>query len=190
MANSNVISTALESIKARLTEVEAQTAVLHGEQKRLQAAAESLSRLVDGQGSDALGRTCSGDTRTSSGTARDRTRPRQSRTVKSEILAALEDAGDQGIHRDELGERLAHVSDATISATLSGLKREGRARTRPTGQGRKLTWYYQDHSQSVDETTSNDQEVALPAPVRVTTGRHGVSLPAISFVNGRKHPDG
>jgi DNA-binding HxlR family transcriptional regulator len=181
MTNSNVISTALESIRARLTEVEAQTAVLHGEQKRLQAAAESLARLVEGEGIDAHGRTCSGDTQFSSGVAIDRTRRRQGGTVKSEILAALQDAADEGMRRDELGERLTDVSDATISATLSALKREGRVRTRPTGPGRKLTWYYQvNEPKSGDETT----------PVRVTTGRHGVSLPAVSFVNGRAHPEG
>ena len=57
--------------------------------------------------------------------------------MKARIVAALEAAGEEGIHRDELGRHFAEVANATISVTLSNLKNAGRVRP-PSGRGPQI----------------------------------------------------
>ena len=95
--------------------------------------------------------------------------------MKAEILAAIELAGEEGIQGDELAQLLPDVAPATMNATLSVLRRDGLVSSRRTGLARKSIWYRQ-----TDEDERGAEGATEERP-KVTTGRHGVSLPAISI---------
>jgi len=188
MTTANVISTALDSIKARRSEVEAQIAALSAEQETLRKAEEALIELVVREGSsESRQRGRPRGVRNLAEGSRERIRRGPGGTsVKAAVLAALKEAGEEGLHRDELGKLFAHVADGTLNTTLSVLKREGQVDSRRTGSGRKSTWHFSGEEDSSGEEggePSSDEEpqrLASDTP-RVTSGRHGVSLPAVSI---------
>ena len=142
MSNSNAISTALDSIRSRRSAVESQITALRAEHDKLQTAEQALAELVGTEqysnGPDAPTLVAAAEV------SIDPTpRKREGTSVKAQIVAALEAAGEEGIHRDELGRRFAEVANTTINVTLSNLKSAGRVRSRPADAGRKSIWYFQ-----------------------------------------------
>jgi hypothetical protein len=194
MTNSNAISTALDSIRSRRSELESQMAALRVEHDKLQTAEQALAELVIGEqyasnrSLDALTLVATAPAEATVNVTR---RKREGTSVKARIVAALEAAGEEGIHRDELGRHFAEVANATISVTLSNLKNAGRVRSRPADAGRKSIWYFQGEKAenrhgsgapiAVTEFHPRRHEAQSP---KIITGRHGVSLAAVSMMNG------
>ena len=194
MTNSNAISTALDSIRSRRSAVETQITALRAEHDKLQTAEQALAELVIGEqyaSNPSLVALALVATAPAEPSVNATLRKREGTSVKARIVAALEAAGEEGIHRDELGRRFAEVANATISVTLSNLKNAGRVRSRPADAGRKSIWYFQGEKAenrhgsgapiAVTEFHPRRHEAQSP---KIITGRHGVSLAAVSMMNG------
>ena len=191
MTNSNAISTALDSIRSRRSELESQMAALRVEHDKLQTAEQALAELVIGEqyasnrSLDALTLVAPAP---AEATVNVTPRKREGTSVKARIVAALEAAGEEGIHRDELGRRFAEVANATISVTLSNLKNAGRVRSRPADAGRKSIWYFQGEKAENRHGSGAEAEFHPrrheAQSVKIITGRHGVSLAGVSMMNG------
>jgi hypothetical protein len=194
MTNSNAISTALDSIRSRRSAVETQITALRAEHDKLQTAEQALAELVIGE-QYASNRSLDALTLVATAPAEPSVnatlRKREGTSVKAQIVAALEAAGEEGIHRDELGRRFAEVANTTISVTLSNLKSAGRVRSRPADAGRKSIWYLQAHESENSHGSGAPIAEAEFHPrrheaqsVKIITGRHGVSLAGVSMMNG------
>jgi hypothetical protein len=190
MTNSNAISTALDSIRSRRSEVESQITALRVEHDKLQTAEQALAELV---GTEQCSNGPDAPTLAAAAEASINTTPRkrEGTSVKARIVAALEAAGEEGIHRDELGRRFAEVANTTMNVTLSNLKSAGRVRSRPANAGRKSIWYFQaDQSESSHGSGAPGPETEFHTrrheaqSAKIITGRHGVSLAAVSMMNG------
>ena len=190
MSNSNAISTALDSIRSRRSAVESQITALRAEHDKLQTAEQALAELVGTEqysnGPDAPTLVAAAEV------SIDPTpRKREGTSVKAQIVAALEAAGEEGIHRDELGRRFAEVANTTINVTLRNLKSAGRVRSRPADTGRKSIWYFQGEEAenrhgsgaAIAETEFHPRRHEAQS-AKIITGRHGVSLAGVSMMNG------
>jgi hypothetical protein len=190
MTNFNAISTALDSVRSRRSEVESQMAALRFEYDKLQTAEQALAELV-GTDKYALNGPAALTLLPPAGASANPTpRKREGTRVKARIVAALEAAGEEGIHRDELGQRFAEVAKTTINMTLSNLKSAGRVCSRPADAGRKSIWYFRANesensrgSSAIAEAEFHPRRHEAQSP-RIITGRHGVSLAAVSMMNG------
>src|SRR4051794_17752026 len=120
MNTSTVISAALEWIKSRLIELEAEREMLHNAEQALSGLVQQPNGQLAPSRSRAPRPTAASELAEAS-TARTRRR-RGGMSVKAEILAAIELAGEEGIQGDELAQLLPHVAPATMSATLSVLR--------------------------------------------------------------------
>ena len=191
MTNSNAISTALDSIRSRRSAVETQITALRAEHDKLQTAEQALAELVIGEqyaSNPSLVALALVATAPAEPSVNATLRKREGASVKAQIVAALEAAGEEGIHRDELGRRFAEVANTTISVTLSNLKSAGRVRSRPADAGRKSIWYFQADESENSHGSGAEAEFHPrrheAQSVKIITGRHGVSLAGVSMMNG------
>jgi hypothetical protein len=114
--DTHAISAALDVIRVRLVDVHDQCKALDDERNRLLQAEQSLEKLID-----------LAPKTTAVGIARDPPhRPhRRARALRSKLLACLEEAGPSGRTFQQLREAIPDTKSASITATLSNLKRAG-----------------------------------------------------------------
>lgn len=113
------ISSALRTIQARLLEIRQQTEALAQEQAALEQAERSLIPVLgEMPGPDVIS------------TARDNPPAGRQASLRSQLQAALRDAGAKGRTVQHLRRLFPEAKGTTLAATLSNLKRAGLIDTR------------------------------------------------------------
>jgi hypothetical protein len=113
--SSDAIGSALTTIKARLAEVEQQIEMLAQERQALERAEQSLL-VIAGEGPSPPAEMA---------TDAQPAQPRRRGSLRSQLQAALKEAGPSGQTIQQLRTMFPETKGTTLAATLSNLKRAG-----------------------------------------------------------------